>query len=233
PFDFVPFPTTAPIYEFDEQLAYDVARNMIAEEFSAILLDNGFVSTDDGFKWHKLKDNMVYYINFAWNKGASISILYNCCTVFDDVKGMHDERAIYALALFDLLKMVGAAIPHEYYPNAFLNGNDVLEWQKNRLSLQLTQIVLPAFNGEIVTDSFDLKKKLPPYLKRICEKTFDKQTTAELTAKYGRIRVTNGVSRQFEDERVLKTNNNDYINLYFSKCKDLNLRYLKDNIFGF
>lgn len=236
--------------EESKKALVDVIRKYFSEELLAL----GFTSRKDGLEWHKLIDNCLYQrIYFSLHPYIrSINIFYETITLGDEVVINNEYEGSMAKnePSKELARLFGMPYLNEIYSNPFNNGQQVLNWQIRRLKMMLRYVVYPymeatkTLEGLCRTEANNISAScfLSDYgliesevKERYKESAYDWNVQYDYSLDKKPYKITRR-SKAWENERtrVLHVgfyhDDLEYMRDYFLKCREINLRYLREEI---
>lgn len=236
-FEYVPFPMSEPNSEASQEKAKMIAKQVIDFHCADLLRKKGFVSSDNGFKWHRLTNDIIYnHIEFLFCNNASVRIVYYTCSLFDKIElnaftklnGKH-------FADNEFLKLVGSPITYENYPNPFLSGESVLDWQISRFKCQLHYVVFPAFDAVDSIEKVIQVSDILTMAKQVCNAesmsaivSCEQQNSVK---QYGKIKLPlDSLSWLKQQLQVMSRGDSQYVLYYLNECRKYNKELLRSAV---
>ncbi|MBR6563598.1 MAG: hypothetical protein IKK70_06655 [Clostridia bacterium] len=145
--EYIPFPNDSPV-EIDPSVnTKEIAQKLINDHFSKLLYEKGFETLDEGISWYRwFNDELYANIRFELLKDASMLIMYFVGKPYaENMKGFIASIG----AKGEFLKLIGAPITYENFPNSLGSGEAVLNWQISRLACQLHYVVFPKIEAKV------------------------------------------------------------------------------------
>lgn len=234
--EYRPFPMSPQKFEGDANLPEKVAEELIRTRFADIVKTRGFAQLgDDVFRWYKHSEYIYYYIEFRLAAG-SLFVDFNALSLYDDIFGDEiRQKTTRNCAQSQLNKLVGAPIPHEFYPNALVGTEEAILWQISRIDCQLHYVIFPFFESiktlrDVAEYSREYSGEYGGTTLYLANEHRVKQPIdiLKMKRKYGELRLNKQQSWRIRRLKILEKNDVDYLMYFLEECKRHNLKVLNN-----